>query len=144
VSLPTDLSGLSLDQTDPTPLFVQLDRAVRAAIATGALRGGDRMPTVRSLAGDLGINPNTVAKTYGELRRAGLLIARRGAGTFVSDAPAATPSPAPRARERDLRPIVDRLLADALSLGVPFHEVLNYLHAIDARRSHHLPSAIES
>lgn len=115
-----------LDQSDPTPLFVQLERAVRAAIAVGALRGGDRMPTVRSLADDLGINPNTVAKTYGELQRAGLLIGRRGAGTFVSEE-LALPQPARRARERELRPLVDRLLADALSAGISLHEVLHYL-----------------
>jgi GntR family transcriptional regulator len=126
-----------LDQSDPTPLFVQLDRAVRAAIAIGTLRGGDRMPTVRSLAGDLRINPNTVAKTYGELRRAGLLTARRGAGTFVADSPVVAPAPDKRERERELRPLVDRLLADALSIGVSVHEIVHYLHSLESRRPPH-------
>jgi GntR family transcriptional regulator len=96
------------------------------------------------LAGDLGINPNTVAKTYGELQRAGLLVARRGSGTFVSETRRAPTSSARRRRDHELRPIVDRLLADALSLGVPFQDILNYLHAIDARGSTHPSSAIES
>ena len=68
---------------DPTPLYAQLERAIRAAIATGRLRASDQLPTVRQLAVDLRINANTVAKVYAELERAGVLETRRGVGTFV-------------------------------------------------------------
>src|SRR5256885_4045010 len=72
-----------LDLSDPTPLYAQLERAIRVAIATGRLQAGDRLPTVRQLAVGLRVNANTVAKVYGELERARVLETRRGVGTFV-------------------------------------------------------------
>ena len=56
----------SIDPADPTPLYAQLERAIRVAIATGRLGVGDQLPTVRQLAVDLRVNANTVAKVYGE------------------------------------------------------------------------------
>ena len=73
----------AIDTTDPTPLYAQLDRAIRVAIATGRVRPGDQLPTVRQMAVDLRINANTVAKVYGELERAGVVETRRGVGTYV-------------------------------------------------------------
>ena len=73
----------AIDENDPTPLYAQLERAIRVAIATGRLKVGDKLPTVRQLAVDLKINANTVAKVYGELERAGVLETRRGVGTFI-------------------------------------------------------------
>ena len=58
----------AIDHTDPLPIYAQLDRAIRLAVATGKLRRGDQLPTVRQLAVDLRINANTVAKVYAELR----------------------------------------------------------------------------
>ena len=75
----------AIDATDPTPLYAQLERAIRVAIATGRLRSGDKLPTVRQLAVDLRINANTVAKVYGELERAGVLETQRGVGTFIRE-----------------------------------------------------------
>jgi len=62
-----------VDANHPTPLYAQLERSIRFAIATGKLRIGDQLPTVRQLAVDLRINANTVAKVYAELERAGVL-----------------------------------------------------------------------
>ena len=59
-----------VDANHPTPLYAQLERSIRFAIATGRLRIGDQLPTVRQLAVDLRINANTVAKVYAELERA--------------------------------------------------------------------------
>ena len=73
----------AIDAKDPTPLYAQLERAIRVAMATGRLQVGERLPTVRQLAVDLQINANTVAKVYGELERSGVLETRRGVGTFV-------------------------------------------------------------
>ena len=70
----------AIDENDPTPLYAQLERAIRVAIATGRLNVGDKLPTVRQLAVDLKINANTVAKVYGELERSGVLETRRGVG----------------------------------------------------------------
>ncbi len=73
----------AIDVNDPTPLYAQLERAIRVAMATGRLNVGDKLPTVRQLAVDLKINANTVAKVYGELERSGVLETRRGVGTFI-------------------------------------------------------------
>jgi len=123
----------SVDSADPTPLYAQLDRSIRAAIAAGRLQVGDRLPTVRQLAVDLRINANTVAKVYAELERAGVLATQRGIGTFVRDTPTPTPSTTRRDRERELRPLVDRLLADASAIGIPFQEVMQYLKSLETR-----------
>ncbi|MEP6495952.1 MAG: GntR family transcriptional regulator [bacterium] len=122
-----------VDPTDPTPLYAQLDRGIRAAIASGRLNAGDKLPTVRQLAVDLRINANTVAKVYAELERAGVLATQRGIGTFVRDTPTPAASTTRRDRERDLRPLVDRLLADASAIGVSFPEVVQYIKTLEAR-----------
>jgi GntR family transcriptional regulator len=120
----------AIDSADPTPLYAQLDRAIRAAIAIGDLRPGDQLPTVRQLAVDLRINANTVAKVYGELERAGVLATQRGRGTFVRER---SPEALGRAdRERELRAIVDRFLADAAAIGVTIPEIIRHL---ERRRS---------
>ncbi|HSB29619.1 MAG TPA: GntR family transcriptional regulator [Pyrinomonadaceae bacterium] len=73
----------SLSPSHPMPLYAQLTRAIQFAIATGRLRVGERLPTVRQLAVELRLNANTVAKVYAELERSGVLETRRGVGTFV-------------------------------------------------------------
>src|SRR6266487_3418069 len=75
--------AFNIDAAHPTPLYHQLERAIRFAIATGKLALGDQLPTVRQLAVDLRINANTVAKVYAELERLGIVETRRGVGTFV-------------------------------------------------------------
>ena len=123
----------SVDSADPTPLYAQLDRSIRAAIAAGRLKVGDRLPTVRQLAVDLRINANTVAKVYAELERAGVLATQRGIGTFVRDTPTPAGPTTRRDRDRELRPLVDRLLADASAIGYSLPEILAYLESLVAR-----------
>jgi DNA-binding transcriptional regulator YhcF (GntR family) len=77
----------NINTDDPTPIYAQLERAIRFAIATDKLRVGERLPTVRQLAVDLKINANTVAKVYAELERTGILETQRGVGTFVRALP---------------------------------------------------------
>jgi GntR family transcriptional regulator len=117
-----------LDPSDPTPLYAQLEWAIRAAVATGQLEDGDRLPTVRQLAVDLRINANTVAKVYSELERAGMLETRRGVGTFVrGKAPAG--SVAASARPEELAAHADRFLAVAAALGFTFDQAIEYLRS---------------
>jgi GntR family transcriptional regulator len=125
---------LSVDPSDPTPLYAQLDRGIRAAIAAGRLRPGDRLPTVRQLAVELRINANTVAKVYAELERAGVLATQRGIGTFVRDHPTQLGLATRRDRERELKPLVDRLLADASAVGISLHDIVRYLEGVEARQ----------
>src|SRR4026209_2680761 len=78
------MTVVSIDPSDRTPIYAQLERGFRAAIASGRLRPGDQLPTVRQLAVELRVNANTVARVYSELERAGVLETRRGAGSFIS------------------------------------------------------------
>jgi GntR family transcriptional regulator len=121
------MSVVSIDPRDRTPLYTQLERGLRAAIAAGRLRLGEQLPTVRQLAVELRINANTVARVYSELERAGVLETRRGVGSFVS----ATPERArpPRERDRRLRAFVTRLLADAAADGFSIADLLSALSA---------------
>ena len=118
---------VSVDPRDRTPIYAQLDRALRAAIATGRLTAGDQLPTVRQLAVELSINANTVARVYAELERQGVLETRRGVGTFVaSTAPRQMPA---RERRRQLAAFLTRMLAEATGAGFTIDEVLDGLRA---------------
>jgi GntR family transcriptional regulator len=116
-----------IDASDPTPLYAQLERAIRVAIATGRLRAGERLPTVRQLAVDLRINANTVAKVYGELERNGVLETRRGVGTFIQDVGSLAASLPDR--ERQLMVLADRYLTGAAALGFSAAEAVARLKA---------------
>ena len=118
---------VSVDPRDRTPIYAQLERAFRAAIATGRLGVGDQLPTVRQLAVELSINANTVARVYAELERAGVLETRRGVGTFVT----ATPVQAhpPKQQEKRLRAFITRVLADASAAGFTLDDLLAGLQA---------------
>jgi GntR family transcriptional regulator len=86
------MAPLSIDPRHPTPIHAQLERAIRAAIATGRLEPNEQLPTVRQLAVQLQINANTVARVYTHLERLGLLETRRGVGTFVAARQPAKPA----------------------------------------------------
>jgi GntR family transcriptional regulator len=120
---------VDVDPADPTPIYAQLERALRAAIATGRLRVGDQLPTVRQLAVDLRVNANTVARVYAELERAGVLETRRGVGSFVAGRAAAQPL---HEKARRLRELVTRMLADADKAGFDIDDLIGELS--DQRR----------
>src|SRR5262247_1055097 len=117
-----------IDANHPTPLYAQLERSIRFAIATGRLGIGDQLPTVRQLAVDLRINANTVAKVYAELERVGVLETRRGVGTFVrARQDGMLKRAGKQSRERELRAFADRILAEAHELGFSLDEVIDHL-----------------
>ena len=76
---------LQVDPAGAVPIWKQIEEGVRRLVAAGGLASGAAVPSVRELAGDLRVNPATVAKAYQHLVEAGLLTMRRGEGTFVSD-----------------------------------------------------------
>ena len=119
---------VQLDARDATPIYAQLDRALRAAIASGRLTVGDQLPTVRQLAVDLRVNANTVARVYADLERAGVLETRRGVGSFVR-ASATEARPAGE-HQRRLRALVTRVAADAAAHGFTIREVIQQLDAL--------------
>ncbi|HEY4735240.1 MAG TPA: GntR family transcriptional regulator [Gemmatimonadaceae bacterium] len=114
-----------VDPKSPTPIYAQLDRAIRASIATGALTTGTQLPTVRQLAVDLAVNANTVARVYAQLERDGILETQRGVGTFVREVP--TPQAARTHRERELRDLIRRFVGDAAVLGFTLPELIDQL-----------------
>ena len=115
-----------IDYKHPTPLYHQLERSIKFAIATGKLRIGEQLPTVRQLAVDLKINANTVAKVYAELERSGVLETRRGVGTFVQEPPAEAAFNR-RDRERNLRELADHFIAETHSRGFSLNDVIEHL-----------------
>jgi GntR family transcriptional regulator len=120
---------VALDPRDPTPLYAQLERGLRAAIAAGRLKAGDQLPTVRQLAVDLQVNANTVARVYTDLEQANVLETRRGVGSFVrASAGKARP---PGEQQRRLRAFATRVIADAAAAGFSLSELVA---AIDAHR----------
>jgi GntR family transcriptional regulator len=121
------MTGVAIDPRDPTPIYAQLNRALRAAIATGRLTPGDQLPTVRQLAVDLRVNANTVARVYGELERDGVLETRRGVGSFVAATPGQARPPAEHTRR--LRAFATRVLADAAASGFTRDEVVAELES---------------
>lgn len=121
------MAVISIDPQDPTPIYAQLERALRAAIVTGRMQPGDQLPTVRQLAVDLRVNANTVARVYAELERAGVIETRRGVGSFITATP--TEARPPREHERRLRAFIMRVLADADAAGFTVDEIVAALRA---------------
>lgn len=117
---------LRVTPDDPTPPYEQLRRQLSALIANGVLEDGRRLPTVRQLAADLRLAPGTIARTYQELERSGLIETRRGAGTRVRGA-------APRLTDATRRAELSRLAQDLVSsarlLGADDAEIRSALDA---------------
>ena len=104
-----------VDVHSGVPIYVQLVEQVRRGVEVGVLSGGDRLPTVRALAGELGVAPNTVVKAYGELQRDGVISSRPGVGTVISEDVRET---AKEARVEALYERLATLVRDAAALGV--------------------------
>ncbi|MGI9091763.1 MAG: GntR family transcriptional regulator, partial [Gemmatimonadaceae bacterium] len=76
---------ITIDSSDPRPIYSQIVDEVRRALVLGTLAPDDPLPSVRQLAVELRVNPNTVSQAYRELEREGLVHVRRGQGTYVSE-----------------------------------------------------------
>lgn len=127
--------GLAIDPKNAVPIWRQIEEGMRHLVASGALRAGGSVPSVRDLARDLSVNPNTVVKAYQRLTDAGILVVKRGEGTYVADAP----PPLPRGeRSRALREGAVRYASHAITLGVSseeaVEEVARALETLNVRR----------
>lgn len=105
---------IHLDPSGGVPIYLQIVAQVKYLVSAGRLRAGDELPTIRALAERLVINPNTAARAYRELERAGVVVKNGTVGTFVAGGVAARPA----AELAALRGRVDELLAQAHSAGV--------------------------
>ena len=113
-----------LDSYSGVPVYRQIIDQVTGGMATGTLSAGDQLPTVRQLAVDLAINPNTVIRAYRELEIRGVLETQQGTGTFISQ------KKVPRddaERQRRLNQLVGEFMARAGSAGFTVEEVVEAL-----------------
>ncbi len=113
--------GIRIDTKSGVPFYRQIIEQVKFAIARGDLKPGDQLPTVRQLAVDLSINPNTVIRAYRELELAGVLETQQGSGTFVGTQ---KPRVDELEQERMLDQILTELLARASGYGFTLDDVL--------------------
>jgi GntR family transcriptional regulator len=102
------LTALRLNPASGTPLYLQLVEHLKHSIANGTIKAGEHLPSVRKMAEDLVINPNTVVRAYRDLESEGIVELRHGSGVFVSESVAARAGVMKKA-EPIIRSAVDRL-----------------------------------
>jgi GntR family transcriptional regulator len=114
----------AIDNKSGVPFYRQIIEQIKFGIASGELGSGDRLPTVRQLAVDLSINPNTVVRAYRELEIEGILNTQQGSGTFVGNE---KPEIDRLEKQRMLDQIITDLTARASSYGLTLDDVLEAL-----------------
>src|SRR5215468_10882290 len=119
---------IHISPREGVPIFLQIVNQVKLLVASGRLAPGAELPPIRVLAERLLINPNTVARAYRELETAGIVVKRRTAGTFVSDAGSPL---ARRERLKILTERIDALLAEASQLDVGSDELVQLIQQRD-------------
>ena len=112
--------GFRLDLHSGVPFYRQIIDQVLVAIASGVLKSGDQLPTVRQVAVDLSINPNTVMRAYREMEIRGILATQQGTGTFITPQKV---EPDEAERSRRLGTLVSELVARAGSQGFSVQEI---------------------
>jgi GntR family transcriptional regulator len=126
-----------IDPRSPTPLYAQIAAHIRVAVASGEVKPGDALPSVRSLAQSLRVNPATVVQAYRELELDGFVEMRHGAGTFVREVPM------DRKTEERLgraRLIARQALQEAARMGIPAHELLEAVREEFGERAEATPA----
>jgi GntR family transcriptional regulator len=115
---------LDISPGSPNPIFRQIVEQVRLGVLSGKLAEGDQLPSVRQLAEKLLVNPNTVARAYGELSRDGLIDGQQGRGVFV-----ARPRQmyTKQERQRRIAPLIDALVHEGLWLSFTAEELIDAL-----------------
>ena len=123
---------IAIDVNDPRPIYIQIVDEVRRAVVVGSLKPDEPIPSVRQLAGELGVNPNTVKQAYQELERLGVTYVERGNGTFVAGGRALHAD-----RSSLATSVAERALRDATRHGLDVDELIEALERAskrDARR----------
>src|SRR5713101_6905195 len=120
-----------LDVHSGVPVYRQIIDQVIGGMATGTLAGGDQLPTVRQLAVDLSINPNTVVRAYRELEIRGILTTHQGTGTFITPAKI---DPNDVERQRRLSQMVSEFVAQAGGAGFTLQEVVDRLAELQSEQ----------
>ena len=126
------MMAFALNPKSGVPIYRQIQDQIRYGIASGKLRAGEQLPTVRALAVDLAVNPNTVIKAYTELERQGVLTTEQGSGTFV--APPLAVTLAPEDRQAKLRALCTEFLGQAAQYGFAPSDVLRMIRQVTTER----------
>lgn len=126
-------AGITLDLSDPVPPYEQIRRQLSSLIAVGVLEPGSRLPTVRSLAADLGIAAGTVARAYKELEQSGLIESRRRNGTIVVGPP--QPTRAVAGGDAAVIAAVDDLIRTSRDIGIGDESLVDLLRGRLAQTS---------
>ena len=124
---------IHISANDGVPIYLQIVNQVKYLVASGRLSPGAELPPIRVLAQRLLINPNTVARSYRELEKAGIVEKHATAGTYVSD------QGSPLARSERIKIIttrIDALLAEARQMGISFDDVLKLAQQRHAAMQH--------
>jgi GntR family transcriptional regulator len=126
--------NIHISLNDGVPIYLQIVNQVKYLVSSGRLAAGEELPPIRTLAEKLVVNPNTVARAYRELELAGIVLKRRTAGTYVSNA-------GTRLGRRDRVKIVtrriDALLAEARQMGITQDELIELVRQRDAVMKSH-------
>jgi GntR family transcriptional regulator len=112
---------IRIDPNSTVPIYLQIIYSIKHQVAAGRLKPGEQLPTVRMLATDLRINPNTVARAYETLDTEGVITTQRGRGTYVREHP--DDAHLARVRKDQLKAMMDNVVNNALSLGYPAEEI---------------------
>src|SRR5215472_16884073 len=116
--------AFKLDGHSGVPVYRQLIHQVQGAIASGMLKPGAQLPTVRLVAVELAINPNTVLRAYRELEIRGILDTQQGTGTFIADRPSESSN---GRRERQLAQLIGEFVSRAGAAGLTVDELIDAL-----------------
>ena len=117
--------NIILNLRSDLPIYIQIVEQVRQQVATGKLKPGDQLPTVRALASDLRVNFNTVARAYRLLDEANIISTQQGRGTYILDEP--PPEITQSLRIASLESLARRFLAEALQLGFTAAQAIEYI-----------------
>lgn len=112
---------IRIDPDSAVPIYQQIVNSIKHQVATGRLKPGEQLPTVRELAADLRINPNTVARAYDQLDGDSVISTQQGRGTYVRERP--DQQHLTRIRQEELRAIMDGAVSRALSMGYTVQEI---------------------
>ena len=113
--------NLEIDFRSGIPIYLQVVEHIKERLAAGKLKPGDQLPTVRSLATELRVNFNTIARAYRIMDESGIISTQQGRGTYILEMP--SPEAAGSIRQKALEDLTERYLADAERLGVSLEEM---------------------
>ena len=122
---------LRIDPDSAVPIYLQIVHAVKHQVAAGRLKPGQQLPTVREMATNLRINPNTVARAYDQLDGDNVITTQQGRGTYVREHP--DEAHLSRVRQDQLKAMLDGVVGKALSMGYTADEVRETFDAQMAR-----------